>query len=100
MLGAAQLEWLLGRIKMSTAETLLLVSSNTFTFSNGNSLSRRDSWTGCKRERDHILQALAACDGLSVLVNRRPPQRRRPTDQPKGLLSYLSALGATRGFAI
>ena len=68
MLGAQQRAWLLDKIRTSTAKTLLIATSNTVTFHNGQSLQKRDSWTGYKFERDLILDALRERGGLNILL--------------------------------
>lgn len=71
MLGARQRDWLLGRIRDSTADVLFIASSNTVGFANesgANALNKRDSWTGYHHERGLILDALVARGGAAVFL--------------------------------
>jgi hypothetical protein len=71
MLGAAQRDWLLGRIRQSSADVLLIASSNTVSFANESGESareKRDSWTGYEFERGLILDALTARGGPALFL--------------------------------
>ena len=63
-----QRAWLLDRIKSSPAKFLFIASPVPFTFHNGRSREKRDSWTGYGAERDLILDALRRRESPSVLL--------------------------------
>lgn len=71
MLGPVQRAWLLNRIRKSTAEVLLIASSNTVSFANEageGARAKRDSWTAYEYERGLILDALARRDGSALFL--------------------------------
>ena len=67
MLGERQLEWLLKKIRTSSAKVLVVASSVTWKYHNSFTLSKRDSWTGYRYERDRIIDACKAT-GKPVLL--------------------------------
>lgn len=69
LLGKQQKEWLLERIRTSTAKVLLLASSGPFSFHNGYTNQKRDSWTGYGAERKEILAALRQRTGRAIILS-------------------------------
>ncbi|MBL7040806.1 MAG: alkaline phosphatase D family protein [Pirellulaceae bacterium] len=67
MLGKRQLEWLLQKIRTSPAQVLMIASSVTWKYHNSFTLSKRDSWTGYRYERDRIIGACKST-GKPVLL--------------------------------